>query len=183
VRTENGAALLADENEVVPDDQRVTSLAQADTSVRIPSHLLANIRLTVTHLRGEPIPLIVQPVLAEYLVKPDITSQPRDHDFGLSAEDLLSSAVHPPAVTLTLEHKQGFPPNIEVQALDRGSGIAVSVKDMLKSVGAKLRLSSSRCKWPGLDGDRRREVEATFENRAIMDNEESGRNRPQIFPQ
>jgi hypothetical protein len=174
---------LADKNEVVPEDQRVTSLAQADTSVRIPSHLLANIRLTVTHLRGEPIPLTVQPVLPEYLVKPDIASQPRDHDFGLSAKDLLSSAVHSPALTLTLEHKQGFPPNIEVHASDRGSGITVSVRDMLKSVGAKLRLSSSRRKWSGLDNDDRlREVEATFEDRAITDNEKSGRNRPLIFP-
>jgi hypothetical protein len=154
---------------VVPEDQRVTSLAQPDTSVRIPSHLLANIRLTVIHLRGEPIPPIVQPVLPEYLVKPDITSQPCDQNFGLSAKDLLSSTVHFPALTLTLKHKQGFPPNIEVQASDRGSGIAVSVKDMLKSVGAKLRLSSSRCKGSGLDDDRRREVEATFEDRAITD--------------
>jgi hypothetical protein len=166
---------------VVPEDQRVRSLAQADTSVRIPSHLLANIRLTVTHLRGEPIPLTVQPALAEYLVKPDITSQPRDHNFGLSAEDLVSSAVHSPALTLILEHKQGFPPNIEVQTSDRGAGIALSVKDMLKSVGAKLRLSSSRRKWSGLDDDKCREVEATFEDRAITDNENSGKNRPPIF--
>ncbi|KAN0131606.1 hypothetical protein V8E53_010448 [Lactarius tabidus] len=114
VRTEHGAALLAAEDEVVPEDQRVTLFAQAKAS-------------------GEPILLIVHPVLMEYLLKFDIAHQPPDYDFGLPAEDLLSSAVHPPVPTLVLEHKQGYPQNIEVQTSDRGSETGVTVNDVLKT--------------------------------------------------
>ncbi|KAH9003448.1 hypothetical protein EDB86DRAFT_2892337 [Lactarius hatsudake] len=122
----------------------------------------------------------------------DITSQPPDYDFGLSAEDLLSPAVHPPVLTLVLEHKQGYPQNIEVQVSDKGSGVGVTVSDVLKTIGADLRLSSSHREWSGLTDDTRREVEATFEDRARTEDERSrglrridylcGRTRLQIFP-
>ncbi|KAI9458615.1 hypothetical protein BJY52DRAFT_1268641 [Lactarius psammicola] len=143
-------------------------------------------------LKGEPILLIVHPVLKEYFLKLDIASQPPDYDFGLPVEDLLSSAVHPPVLTLVLEHNQGYPQNIEVQASDMGSGVGVTVEDVLKTVGADLRLSSSHREWSGLNDDTRREVETAFEDRARTEDERSrglrridylsGKSRLQIFP-
>ncbi len=183
---------MAGEDEVVPEDQRVTFFAQVHASVRVPFARPGEHAADHFLLKGEPIPLIVHPVLMEYLLKLDITSRPPDYDFGLPAEDLLSSAVHPPVLVLILEHKQGYPQNIEVQASDKGSGVGVTVKDVLKTVGANLRLSSSHREWSGLNDDTRRKVEATFEDRARTEDERSrglrridylsGRNRLQIFP-
>ncbi|KAH9074228.1 hypothetical protein EDB83DRAFT_2549694 [Lactarius deliciosus] len=192
VRTVHGAALLAGEDKVVSEDQRVTFFAQANASVRVPLTRSGEHAADCFSPNGEPISLIVHPVLMEYLLKLDIASQPPDYDFGLPPEDLISPAVHPPVLTLILEHKQGYPQNIEVQALDKGSGVGVTVKDVLKTVGANLRLSSSHREWLGLNDDTRREVEAAFEDRARTEEERScglrridylrGKNRLQIFP-
>ena len=78
----------------------------------------------------------------KYLLKFDI-AQPLDHDFGLPTEEFFSSAVHPPVHVLILENEQGLPQNIEVQASDKGSGIGVTVEDVLKSIGADLQKSSN----------------------------------------
>ncbi|KAH9171311.1 hypothetical protein EDB89DRAFT_1118176 [Lactarius sanguifluus] len=129
----------------------------------------------------------------EYLLKLDIASQPPDYDFGLSSEDLLSSAVHPPVLTLVLEHKQGYPESIEVQASDKESGVGVTVKDVLKTLGTDLQLSSNHREWSRSSDETRRKVAAAFEDRARTEHERSrglrridylcGRNRLQIFPQ
>lgn len=133
----------------------------------------------------------MHPVLTEYLLKLDITTQSHDFDFGLLAKDLLSSAVHPPALTQIPKHKQPYQQNIEVQVSDKGSGIRLTVEDVLKTVGANLRLSSCHRKWSGLDNDGHREVEASFEDRARTEDERNsgirhvdflgGRNRLQVF--
>ncbi|KAH9074323.1 hypothetical protein EDB83DRAFT_1955896 [Lactarius deliciosus] len=139
----------------------------------------------------EALPLIVHPVLSKYLLKFDI-SQPPDHDFGLPTEEYFSSAVHPPVHVLILENEQGLPQNIEVQASDKGSGIGVTVEDVLKAIGADLRKSSSQREWAALNEDIRRQVEDAFEDRAQTEEERSGglrridylrgRNRLQVFP-
>ncbi|KAH9172743.1 hypothetical protein EDB89DRAFT_1963419 [Lactarius sanguifluus] len=139
----------------------------------------------------EALPLIVHPVLSKYLLKFDI-SQPPDHDFGLPTEEYFSSAVHPPVHVLILENEQGLPQNIEVQASDKGSGIGVTVEDVLKAIGADLRKSSSQREWAALNEDIRRLVEDAFEDRAQTEEERSGglrridylrgRNRLQVFP-
>ena len=127
----------------------------------------------------------------EYFLKFDIASQPLDHDFGLPTEAILSSAVHPPVHMLVLENEQGLPQNIEVMASDNGSGLGVTVKDVLITIGAELRIFSNRSEWVTLDEDTRREVEDSFKNRAGTENTASdlqridylhGRNRLQIFP-
>src|SRR6266404_3829604 len=128
----------------------------------------------------------------KYLLKFDIASQPEDHDFGLPTEDYFSSAVYPPVHVLLLENEQGLPQNIEVQASDKGSGIGVTVEDVLKAINADLRKPSSQREFADLNEDTRTEVEDAFEDRARTEEERSGglrrvdylrgRNRLQIFP-
>ncbi|KAI9456368.1 hypothetical protein BJY52DRAFT_1171496 [Lactarius psammicola] len=127
----------------------------------------------------------------KYLLKFEI-SQPPDYDFGLPTEEYFSSAVHPPVHVLVLENEQGLPQNIEVQASDKGSGIGVTVEDVLKAIGVDLRKSSSQREWAALNEDVRRQVEDAFEDRAQTEEERSGglrridylrgRNRLQVFP-
>ena len=186
--------LLADEDdEGVPEEEKMTFHAQANITVRVPHppHYMANMLTNRLSLKDEPLPLIVHPVLKKYLLKFDIT-QPPDHDFGLPTEEFFSSAVHPPVLVLILENEQGLPQNIEVHASDKGSGIGVTVEDVLKSIGADLRKSSSQREWAALNEDIRREVEDAFEDRATTEEERSGglrrmdylrgRNRLQVFP-
>ena len=120
----------------------------------------------------------------------DIASQPLDHDFGLPTEEILSSAVHPPVRRLVLENEQGLPQKIEVLASDKEIG--VTVKDVLKAIGVDLRKSSNWPELAALDEDTRREVEATFKERARATeigvsgfqriDYLRGRNRLQVFP-
>ncbi len=127
----------------------------------------------------------------KYLLKFDI-SQPLDHDFGLSTEEYFSSAVHPPVHILVLENEQDLPQNVEVQASHKGSGIGVTVEDVLKPIGLDLRRSSSQREWAALNEDIRSRVEDAFEDRAQTEEERSGglrridylhgRNRLQVFP-
>jgi hypothetical protein len=143
-------------------------------------------------IKDEPLPLIIHPVLMKYLLKIDITTQSVDHDFGLPAEEFLSSAVHPPVYELTLENDQGYPQHIEVRASDRESSPGVTVEDVLKTISTDLRKSSSQREWAALNEDTRREVEEAFEDRARTEEDRSGglrridylrgRNRLQIFP-
>jgi hypothetical protein len=126
-----------------------------------------------------------------YLLKFDIT-QPLDHDFGLPTEEFFSSAVHPPVLVLTLENEQDLPQNIEVHASDKGSGIGVTVEDVLKTLSVDLQKASSQREWAELNEDVRRELEDSFLDRAKTAEERSGgprrvdflrgRNRLQVFP-
>jgi hypothetical protein len=184
-------ALLADEDEeVVPEEEKMTFHAQAELGVRLVLSLRTAGKLI--HIQGEPLPLIIHPVLMKYLLKFDISEQPVDHDFGLPQEEYLSSAVHPPVYVLSLENEQGYPHNIEVHASDKESITGITVEDVLKTVGTDLRKSSSQREWAALNDDTRREVEEAFEDRARTEEDRSGglrkidylrgRNRLQIFP-
>ncbi|KAH9057213.1 hypothetical protein EDB87DRAFT_1578956 [Lactarius vividus] len=122
----------------------------------------------------EVLPLVVHPTLMKYLLKFDI-SQPPDHDFGLPTEEYLSSAVHPP-----------------VHASDKGSGVGVTVGDVLKAIGADLRKPFSQREWAALNEDIRSQVEYAFLHRAQTEDAKiggflridhlRGRNRLQVFP-
>jgi hypothetical protein len=85
-----------------------------------------------------------------------------------------------------LENEQGLPQNIEVQASDKRSGIGVTVEDVLKSIGADLRKTSSQCEWAALNEDVRREVEDAAEEERSGGFKRidylRGRNRLQVFP-
>jgi len=90
-----------------------------------------------------------------------------------------------------LENEQDLPQNVEVQASHKGSGIGVTVEDVLKPIGLDLRRSSSQREWAALNEDIRSRVEDAFEDRAQTE-ERSGdlrridylrsRNRLQVFP-
>ncbi|KAF8493446.1 hypothetical protein F5888DRAFT_1724104 [Russula emetica] len=173
VLVDKGVALLGDEDEeVVPEEEKLTFLAQANVG-------------------GEPLPLIIHPVLTKYLLKFDIT-QPVEHDYELPPEELGSSAVHPPVHVLVLDNDQGYPRNINVRASEEGSDVGITVEDVTRTISADLRASSSQREWSALNEDRRMEVEETFENRARTEEDRSGglrkidylrgRNRLQIFP-
>jgi hypothetical protein len=93
---------------------------------------------------------------------------------------------------LVLDNDQGYPRNINVRASEEGSEVGITVEDVVKTISADLRASSSQREWAALNEDRRREVEETFENRARTEEDRSGglrkidylrgRNRLQIFP-
>jgi hypothetical protein len=146
----------------------------------------------LTYIQGEPLPLIIHPVLTKYLLKFDISTQLVEHDFGLPQEEYIASAVHPPVHVLLLENEEGYPHNIEVHASDKESSTGITVGDVLKTVGTDLRKSSSQREWAALNDDTRREVEEAFEDRARTEEDRSGglrkidylrgRNRLQIFP-
>ncbi len=129
----------------------------------------------------------------KYLLKFDIASQPLDYDFGLSTEELLSSAVHPPVHILVLENELAFPQNIRVQGPVKGSesGIGVTIEDVLKTIGVHLRNSSSQHKWAALNEDLRTYVEDAHKDWARIQERRTdpwrieylrGRNRLQILP-
>ena len=78
-----------------------------------------------------------------------------------------------------------------MQALDKESGIGVTVKDVLKTIGFDLRKSSSQREWAALNEDVRREVDRAFLERATTEERSGGlrridylcgRNRLQVFP-
>ena len=127
----------------------------------------------------------------KYLLKFDVASQPLEYSFGLPTEELLSSAVHPPVNILVLKNEQGLPQNIEVLASDKGSGIGVTVEDVLKTISIYLRNYFSQREWEALHEDPRRDAEDAFEDRARTAERGGGlrqidsfrlRNRLQIFP-
>lgn len=125
-------------------------------------------------IKGEPVPLIIHPVLTKYLLKFDISTQPVDHDWELPQEEMLAAAVHPPVYVLLLENDQGYPHNIEVRASDKESIVGITVEDVLRAVGTDVRKSSSQREWAALNDDTRREVEEAFEDRARTEEDRSG---------
>ena len=175
---------------MVPEEEKLTFLAQANVGVRFPNPIGRIVDLLISP-KGEPLPLIIHPVLNKYLLKFDIT-QPVDHDYELPPEELGSSAVHPPVHVLVLDNDQGYPRNINVRGSDEGSDVGITVEDVIRTISTDLRASSSQREWAALNEDRRAEVEETFENRARTEEDRSGglrkidylrgRNRLQIFP-
>ena len=175
---------------MVPEEQKLTFLAQANVGVRL-SITVRRIADLLISTKGEPLPLIIHPVLKKYLLKVDIT-QTVDHDYELPPEELGSSAVHPPVHILVLDNDQGYPRNINVRASEEDSDVGITVEEVIRTISADLRASSSQREWAALNEDRRREVEETFENRARTEEDRSGglrkidylrgRNRLQIFP-
>ena len=171
---------MADEEDEVPFEERLSFFALANTGILAPLTCPGEHATGSFSLESEPIPLVVHPALMQYLLKLDIVSQPPDHDFGLPTEELLSSAVHPPVLTLILEPMQGYLQKIEVQASDKGSRVGVTVEDVLKMVGAHFRLASIHREWSRPPSRVGREPKTKTRSRCI--DYLSGRNRLQIFP-
>ena len=172
------AALLAGENEVIPEDRKLTLFAQANARVRVPFTRPGENVTDSFSLKGEPIPPVMRPVLMDDLLKFDMVSQNPEYDFGLPTEGLRPSPAHLPVLTLILQHEPGYPQQMEVHASDKGSGVGATIEDVLKIVGAHFRLSSIHREWLRPPSRIGREPKTRSHHIGYL----SGRNRLQIFP-
>jgi hypothetical protein len=89
--------------------------------------------------KGEPVSLLVHPALSTYLLKLEMTESV-DHDYYLPKEDLTSSAVYPPMLSIKLESRQGYPQVINIEASDCSQGFGVTVQDVLRTIHENLRM-------------------------------------------
>jgi len=179
VLVENGAALLhEDEEPEVPEDQKAIFYAHAE-------------------LEGEPVPLVLHPVLTKYLVKLDISNQSAGgdedvDDYGLALEEITSSAVHPPVLSLKLENHQGYPQDIHINVSEESQSVGITVRDVLKAINEDARTISRRREWTKLNAEERIAVDAAFRERCTTEEELGhgpcridylrGRDRLQVFP-
>jgi len=174
VLVENGAIILHDEEEeVIPDESKAIFYAAAE-------------------LAGELVPLVLHPVLAKYLLKFDITTQPVEHDFDLPMEDITAPASDPPMHSLKLENHQGYPQLITAQASSNSPTIGVTVQDVLRTIQEDVRMLSRRREWTKLSAEERAQVDTAFRDRCRTEEELGqgpcrvdylrGRDRLQVLP-
>ena len=88
--------------------------------------------------KGEPIPLAIHPALRKYFLKLE-TADSVDHDYDLPKEELTSSAVYPPMLSLKLKGHQ-YPQIISIEASDDSQGVGVTVQDVLRTLHGVLRM-------------------------------------------
>ena len=89
------AILHSNEEVVVPDGGKAIFYAAAELEVRCISlkpETYTNSRIMVY---GEPVSLVLHPVLSEDLLKLDITNQPEERDYDLPREEITSPASYP----------------------------------------------------------------------------------------
>jgi len=147
VLIENGAAILQDEEDPpIPDEAKAIFHAEVE-------------------LAGEQVPLILHPVLSEYLLKIDISDLPVDYDHDLPNEELTSPAVHPPLSSLKLENHQGYPQPIVIEASNDSPDSCITVQDVLRSVHEDMKRPSRRREWSQLHADDRVAVDGVFRAR------------------
>jgi hypothetical protein len=142
-------------------------------------------------LNGEPIPLVIHPVLTKYLLKLE-TTESTDHDYDLPNEELTSPAVYPPMVSLKLENCQGYPQTINVEASSEPRGTSVTVQDVLRTTNEVLSVLLSKRELDSLGVKERTALRASFKKRCKTEEERSkgprridhlgGRDRLQILP-
>ncbi|KAI0266124.1 hypothetical protein BC834DRAFT_875593, partial [Gloeopeniophorella convolvens] len=171
IQVENGVALLADETEAVPDNEKITFFAQSE-------------------LEGERIPLVIHPVLMKYLLEIDV-DKPTDEDYGLPDEEYFCTAVHPPIRTLVWRAIKGTRITLRPR-IRKGRRGGVTVKDVLRTISEDIRKPSSLREYIELAPERQQEVSIAFDQRARTEEEREGgplrvdffcgRNRLQIFP-
>jgi hypothetical protein len=143
-------------------------------------------------IQGSPIPIILHPVLSNYLLKLDIANQPLNYDHHLPKEDMTSPAVHPPISSLKLENHQGYPQHIIVRSSNDSPGSGITVQDVLRTIHEDMRTPSRRRDWAGLNPKEQATVDTAFSGRCRTQRELSqgpcridylcGRNRLQIVP-
>ncbi|KAI9510668.1 hypothetical protein F5148DRAFT_1333231 [Russula earlei] len=172
VLIENGAAILHEDDPPVPEEAKAIFFASAE-------------------LGGEPVPLVVHPVLAKYLLRLEF-SNPDDHDYDLPKEETTSPAVAPPMLSLLLENHQGYPQAIRIQPSDDSPGIGVTVQDVLRTLHEDLKKSLPRRQLGRLSDEERVIVNDSFKERCTTEEDLSKgpcrfdhlgvRNRLQILP-
>ena len=139
----------------------------------------------------------MHPALEKYFLKIDIGNQSggADDDFddlGLPQEELMSSAVHPPVLSLKLENYQGYPLDIHVHPSADSQSIGITVRDMLTTINEDARKISRRRERTKLNAEERIAVDAAFRERCTTEEELShgpcridylrGRDRLQVLP-
>ena len=115
-----------------------------------------------------------------------------DHDFNLSKEELTSSAVHPPTLSVKLENCQDYPHAINIEAANELRDVGVTVQDAVRKIYEDLRTPFSKRELSNLRAERRAEVRVAFKERCETEEERSkgphridylgGRDRLQILP-
>ena len=111
-----------------------------------------------------------------------------DQDYDLPEEELTSSAVYPPMLSLKLENCDGYPHIINIEVSNEG----VTVQDVLRTIHEDLKTPLSKRELSDLRGERRSTVRMAFRERCETEGERSkgphridylgGRDRLQIFP-
>ena len=139
----------------------------------------------------------MHPALTKYFLKIDIRNQSGGadddlDDFVLPQEEITSSAVHPPVLSLKLENHQGYPLDIHVHSSVDNLSIGITVRDVLKTINEDARKISRRCEWTKLNAEERIAVDAAFRERCTTEEELShgpcridclrGRDRLQVLP-
>jgi hypothetical protein len=133
----------------------------------------------------------LHPVLERYLLKLDMNNQP-DHDYDLPREEIDSSAMHPPMLSVTLENHQGYPQSINVQASSDFPDIGITVRDVLTVINEDVKRPSRRREWTKLRAEERAGVDIAFRERCKTEEELGqgpcridylrGRNKLQVLP-
>ena len=78
-----------------------------------------------------------------------------DHDYDLPKEELTSSAVYPPMLSLKLESRQGYPQVINIEASGDSRDAGVTVQDVLRTIHEDLRMPFSRHELSKLGAEER----------------------------
>lgn len=113
-----------------------------------------------------------------------------DQEYDLPKEELISTAVNPPILSLKLESHQGYPQIISIEA--SGDSQFVTVQDVLRTIHEDLRIPFSRRELSKLGVEERAGINAAFRERCKSEEELSkgprridrlgGRDRLQILP-
>ena len=115
-----------------------------------------------------------------------------DHDYDLPKEELTSSAVYPPMLSLKLENCQGYPRTINVDAFSDVRGADITVQDVLRTIHEDLKIPFSKRELNKLGVEERTAIRTAFKERCRSDDDLSkgprridhlgGRDRLQILP-
>ena len=99
-------------------------------------------------------------------------SDPSDHDYGLPKEEMNSSAVYPPKLSLKLESHQGYPQIITAEASnDNRDVVGVTVQEVLRALHEDLRKPLTRHVLNSLWAEERGRINAAFRDRCKSDGE------------
>ena len=134
------------------------------------SILVAIIKSTDVQYKGEPVPLVIHPVLTKYNIKLEMNDS-SDHDYGLPKEDMNAPAVHPPVISLKLESHQGYPQIITVEASSDTPGVGITVQEVLQTLHDDLGSIFSRRELTKLGAEERCRINAAFRERCKSEEE------------
>ena len=115
-----------------------------------------------------------------------------DHDYDLPEQEITSSAVYPPILSLKLESHQGYPQVITIEASGDTQGAGVTVQDVLRTINEDLRMPFPRRELSKLGVEEWAGINAAFRESCKSEEELSkgmrrmdrlgGRDRLQILP-